>query len=342
MKVLITGGSGFLGGWVTKLLAEHGHAVATLSRKPKPRKGVETIAADISNRAQLARAMRGRDAVVHVAGMVSLKPAAREELLEVNVEGTRNVLEAAAQQGVRVVHTSSIATLGYTETAKIRDETSALAPEDRIRYAYAGSKWQAERLALDYAAQDLDVVVVNPGYLLGPGDIGLTSTRLLLEYIRGDLWLYPPGGISFADVRDVACAMVAAVVHGRSGNRYALAGENLLYAALFEQLHQLTGGRRLMPAPGGVGIFGALAAQLAGVFVPHPFQDLNLVSWQYACRYNFCDCTKAASELGYRRRPFVETMRDTVGDFLARGVIPPTTPELTALRAAVPHASDSP
>lgn len=334
-RVLVTGGSGFLGSWVTHELRQRGHRVRVLSRRPPPtRAGVEHVAADIADGALVTKAVRGCDAVIHVAGMVSLLPIDREMLHRVNVEGTRNVLQAALDAGVRVVHTSSIATLGYTEIPTSQDETATLRHDDRAHYPYAQSKWLAERLAVQFAQNGCDVVTVNPGYLLGPGDNEPTSTRIILQYLRGGVWFFPPGGISFADVRDVAAATVNALGSGNPGERYALGGENLSYGDLFAALQRVTGGRRPQPAPRAAGLIGAFAAQLAAVFLAHPFRDFNLVSWRYACRYNYCDSSKARSALAYASRNIEETLRDTVRYQLARGLVEPVTLELALLAAS--------
>lgn len=323
MRTLITGATGFLGSWVTRAVSAAGHRPRVLVRDatrlaPLHALELEVARGDILDRASLQRALLDVDAVIHVAGLVSLRNRDEQRLAEVNLEGTRNVLEAARQQGARVLHTSSIGTLGVTREPIAVSEAGAGAAAVPLRYPYADSKRRSAELALEYAREGLPVCVLLPGNVLGPGDGNATSTRMVSDYLAGRTRFYLPGGLSFADVRDVATAYVSALERGRSGHSYVLAGVNLSYRELLDQLCSLTGLHRALPSPWPMAEMSAWWSELASLYFEHPFEELNSSVLQYGRYFNFCDCSKAARELGYQTRPFEHTLRDTIDDLRAR------------------------
>jgi dihydroflavonol-4-reductase len=337
VQILITGATGFLGSWVARSLVEAGHTVRALVRATSRLDclaglPVELAEGELLERRTLERALVGIEAVVHCAGLVALRPRDREALYRVNVEGSRNVLEAAWARGLRVVFTSSIATLGASSAPILRDERSwigAAVPGS----VYVESKRVSEELALSLATRGLDVVVLNPGNALGPGDSSFTSTKFVLSYLQGRLRFHLGGGISFCDVRDVAAAYVAALTRGRAGERYILAGMNLTYEQLLAELWRLTGLYQAMPLPWPVARGFGYWSELAALLFEHPFEDLNLSVVSHAELFTFADVSKAARALDYRLRDFRSTLRDTLVDHLARGAAPVTTPQLQALLA---------
>jgi dihydroflavonol-4-reductase len=347
MRALVTGATGFLGSWVTRELVRSGCKVRILAR-PQSRLGdleqmnVDVLHGDIMSPDSLAAATAEVDAIVHCAGLVSLNLRDRDALQRTNVAGTRNVLSAAASRGVRVLHTSSIATIGPTSDPRPLDESAPAVPLP-FDYPYAASKRESEALALDYGERGLDVVVLNPGIVLGPGDVNYRSTQFVLRYLRRELWLYLPGGASFADVRDVAAAYVAALERGRKGQRYVLAGVNRTYRALQEELQRLTGLHRSAPMPQPVAEWFALWSQAGSVLGQHPFEEFNTSVVRWASLFNYCSAQKAETELGYRARDFSLTLTDTVVDHLRRGAAQAATIELKALlkRAEAPRSSVS-
>src|SRR4051794_38418984 len=185
MRGLVTGATGFLGSWVVRALLQAGDRPRALVRSlPHALAGlpVDLVVGDVLDRASVKRALAGMDAVIHVAGLVSLRRRDRELLQRVNVEGTRLVIGLAAERGVRAIHTSTIATIGFTEEPRLADEESRLSPEAAALYPYAASKLAAEEVALSIARGGAQVVVLNPGLLLGPGDLRLSSTRFVHHY----------------------------------------------------------------------------------------------------------------------------------------------------------------
>jgi dihydroflavonol-4-reductase len=337
VRVLITGATGFLGTWVTRALVAAGCKVRVLVRRSSRIDALENLDVDITHgdicsSQSLAMALDGIDAVVHCAGLVSLKPSDRDTLQRVNVEGVRYILELAAKKRLRLLHTSTIATIGPTSDPRPLDENAPPFPLP-FDYAYAASKRQGEALALAYGERGMDVVVLNPGILFGPGDINYTSTQFVLRYLRREVWLHLGGGASFGDVRDVASAYVGALGRGRRGERYILAGINRSYRDLQEELRRLTGLHRSAPMPLPLAEWFALWSQAGAAMWRHPFEEFNLSVVRWASLFNYCSSAKAIRELGYRQRDFSETLGDTIADHLRRGAAPAATMELKHLLA---------
>jgi dihydroflavonol-4-reductase len=341
VRVLVTGATGFLGAWVTRAFIQAGHRVRILVRATSPREALKALPleeaeGDVLERSAIARALKDVDAVVHCAGLVALRARDREALFRVNVDGSRHVLEAARARRLRVLFTSTVGTVGSTAEPVARDER-AWADARVGGSAYVESKRAGEQVALALAAEGADVVVLNPGNALGPGDARLTGTRFVSHYLQGTLRFYLHGGMSFCDVRDVAAAYVSALERGRSGERYLLAGVNLSYGQLFSELWRLTGLHRPWPLPWPAALGMALTSEMASAFFEHPLEDLNLSVVGAGQRFTFADVGKAVRELGYRVRDFRATLTDTLVDHLSRGPPRTMTPRLRALLAR--HAS---
>jgi dihydroflavonol-4-reductase len=343
VNVLVTGATGFLGGWVTRAFLHAGHSVRVLVRRPDradglKRLGVDVAQGDILSPDSLDSALSGVKAIAHCAGSVSRSRRDRASVRLANVTGTRNVLEAAGAKRIRVLHTSSIACMGPTFEPRLLDETTPGTPL-AFDFPYVESKRESEQLALSYAEDGLDVVVLNPGSVMGPADPYYGSTELPLRYLRGELRMYPRGGMSFCDVRDVAAAYVAALDRAVSGERYILAGVNFSYREVQDELQRLTGLHRCLALPIGVGQAAALWSDIGAIFWRHPFENLNQAVVQWGSMFHYCSSEKAQRDLGYRTRDFSETLAHTIVDHLQRGGAHAATAELRELLRR--HASSS-
>lgn len=337
MKVLLTGATGFVGSEIARELVRQGHTVRVLVRKTSKLDGlagleVERFHGDILDRASLDRALEGMDALIHSAANVSARLRDAALIDRVNVEGTRTVLDAAAAKpGLRMVYTSSVAAVGATEKPTLQTESSPWRSGDG--YQYIDAKRRAEEFVLQHAARGLDVVILNPGMVLGPGDVYLGSTRLVLEYLNGRLGWITDGGISFCDVRDVAKAHVAALTRGKKGERYLVAGVNHTLHETLATVGKIAGKRPAKRAPYALIWFAALLSEAVSLVREHSLEELNRPVMRYSRLFNYTDTSKARAELGYTTRSLEESLRDTVKDFLARGLVAPSTPELQALLA---------
>ena len=240
MLALITGATGFLGSHVLRQWLAAGHAARALYRSSS-RLGLlddlqfEAVQGDLHDAALLEAACAGCDVVFHVAAKADYwKDSDRQALWRINVDGTRNVLTAAQKAGVsRVIFTSSASAIGIRPGLQLADEDAPfnLRPQ---QFYYAYTKRQAEAVAAEYVAGDLDVVTLNPTVIIGPGDLNAISGSFVIETARWQ-WLVPgsSGGLAIIDVRDVARAHVAAVEKGRSGERYIVNAANLPYGDFF-------------------------------------------------------------------------------------------------------------
>jgi dihydroflavonol-4-reductase len=241
--VLVTGASGFLGWNVARVLLQRGYAVRALVR-PGSRVGeldVETVAGDLRDPPSLERAVAGCGLVFHVAADYRLWARNPADIYRSNVDGTRNLLEAAKNSGVeRVVYTSTVGCIGFPPGG-IGDETTPVALKDMVGH-YKRSKFMAEQVALAFAGGGLPVVIVNPTAPVGDHDVKPTPTgKIVLDFLKGDMPAFIDTGLNVLDVRDCAEGHLLASERGKAGERYILGSENLTLAAILGELAQITG-----------------------------------------------------------------------------------------------------
>src|SRR6185312_15712368 len=226
---LVTGASGFLGWHVANLLVERGHAVRALVRRGSNVSGikVETMAGDLRDAGSLERAMDGCRLVFHVAADYRLWAKDPGEIYRSNVDGTRNVLEAAKKAGARrVVYTSTVGCIGIPREG-LGDETTPVSLAD-MTGDYKKSKFMAEQIAIEYARAGLPVVIVNPTAPVGDHDVKPTPTgKIVLDFLNGDMPAFIDTGLNIVDARDCAEGHLQACDRGRVGERYILGAENL-------------------------------------------------------------------------------------------------------------------
>lgn len=292
MRVYVTGGSGFVGSHVVRELAAAGADVCA-----------ERI--DLLDRDELVRAMRGCDAVLHVAALYSYAAPARE-LERVNVAGTRSVLEAAAAARVRrLVHTSTAGTCGPVAGRAATEEDAP--PPWELRVPYKRTKLEAERLVLAAARDGLETIVLNPTTPVGEGDRKPTPTGAMIAGVaRGRIRGYvATTGLNVVDVRDVARGHALALERGRSGERYLLGGTNLSLEELFAAVAQLAA----RPRPRiRVPYLAARAAAALGL--------VNRDEVRLARLPMFFSCAKAERELGYAPGPIGPALALAVAEAL--------------------------
>jgi dihydroflavonol-4-reductase len=239
-KILITGGTGFLGAYVVKELVQRNYSVRAIRRSNKLPffisedilSKVEWINGNILDVVALEEAMNGADAVIHAAAKVSFVPDERKEMFRTNIEGTANVVNAALAQNIkRFIHISSIAALGRTDDGEKVDETKKW-QDSRQNTNYAISKYYGEMEAWRAIGEGLDAVVVNPGTVIGYGDWN-TSSCAIFKTVYDEIPWYTNGINGFVDVEDAAKAIVLLMENGISGEKYILSGENSSFRELF-------------------------------------------------------------------------------------------------------------
>ena len=251
MLAFVTGATGFLGSHVARALADQGAELRLLVRPTSNLRNLdglkaETATGDLRDAASLEKAMSGCDTVFHVAADYRLWVRDPEEMYRSNVEGTRAILEAARKNGVRrIVHTSSVATMGFTSDGHPADEDSPVSLADMIGH-YKRSKFMAEQVALQAGRSGMQVVTVNPTTPVGEQDVKPTPTgRIVLDFLKRKFPAYVETGLNLVDVRECARGHVAALEKGKSGERYILGGEDLTLKQILYNLGEITG----LPTP---------------------------------------------------------------------------------------------
>lgn len=329
MRAFVTGGTGFLGSHVCRRLLEEGHEVRALVRESSDLALLEdldvaTHVGDVTDPGSLRAGMDGCDAVFHLAGFVSYWDGHADLLHEVNVEGTYNVVEAAkATDGVhRLVHTSSVAALGIPDDPPGDEDTTFDWDEHGIDYMM--TKHRGQRIALGASRHGLlDVVVVNPATVLGPGDKNLNGGQFVRAVVKGDVPGAPKGAVNMVDVRDVADGHLRAYEDGASGEAYVLGSENLRWIEFFDLVAEVTGAdppswEVPYPAALALGAVNDLVARFTG---EPPMLTRNAVRAAY--QPLAFSSGKARKELGYDPRPIRASVRDTYDWYVDHGYLRP-------------------
>jgi dihydroflavonol-4-reductase len=313
--VLVTGASGFLGSAVGRCLTNAGFRVRAFVRPTSPRANLadgslEIVEGDLRDAESIARAMQGVRYLFHVAADYRLWARVPDEIVRNNVEGTRLIMTAAQHAGVeRIVYTSSVATLALRHDGTLSDETSPLDEKLAIG-AYKYSKVVAERVVETMVAQqNLPAVIVNPSAPIGPRDVRPTPTgRIIIEAAAGRMPAFVDTGLNLVHVDDVAAGQLAALRHGRIGERYILGGQNVSLADMLRDIAGIVGRSppklRLPHAPLYPIAWAAEAvAHLTG---REPF--LTRTGLKLSKERMFFTSAKAERELGYRARPYGEAL----------------------------------
>ena len=319
MKVLLTGGTGFLGKNVARALDRSGHRLRVLARASSDLTGLppsaEIVRGDVTDRDSMIAAAAGCDAVAHMAALVKMWVPDRDVFDAVNVGGITNALAAASAANARLLYTSSFIAVGPTG-AQPADES--LARNGAVfRNDYERTKAAADTIAREAAAGGADVVILYPGVVYGPGDLtdGNLVVKMAADHMAGRFpGIVGPGDRlwSYAFVDDVAHGHVAALERATAGSRYFLAGENATMNEFFAALAEVAGTpppRRHIPyaAASALGYALYLWAELTGLppQLTHEVVGVFREHWAY-------DSGRAGRDLGYRPTPLREGLRRTV------------------------------
>lgn len=318
-SILVTGATGFLGAHLIRALVARGLGpVRTMQSSAPPAwltaLGVEVMRGSVTSPDDVARALAGVDRVYHLAGQVSMKPADAHRMYQVHVDGTRVLCRAAAELGVRrIVMSSTSGTIAVSKSPGAGLDESSPAPVELIaRWPYYASKLYQEEAARRACRDKVELVMLNPSLLLGPGDDRLSSTRTVLQFLGREIAMTPPGGLNLVDVRDVADTFLAAMERGTPGERYLLGAVNWTFSEYFGRLERMT----KVPAPllrgrGKVTLWAA-HAQAAVYKQLGRTAPIDPAAVDMASHYWYFESTKAARELGWTPRDAAETLHDTV------------------------------
>ncbi len=331
MKVFVTGATGFVGSHVAKELAAQGAQMRILTRKTSNLANLEgvtgeTVVGDLLAPEGLRRAIRGCDAVMHVAADYRLWVRDPKAMYAANVEGTRALLKIAREEGVRrFVYTSSVATMAFRSDGTIVDEATPVTLDHMVGH-YKRSKFMAEHVALEAAATGQQVMVLNPTTPIGAGDIKPTPTgEIVVDFLNRKFPAYVDTGLNLVDVTEVARTHVAALDPnvGRVGERYILGGENLTLKQILDKMSAVTG----LPSP-TMQVPHAVA--MAFAFVDENIQGRLLGKEPRATveavrmgkKKMFASSAKAERELGFRVVPVYEALRQAIAWFREHGYAP--------------------
>lgn len=321
MKIFLTGATGYIGSVLMEQLLEEGHTLHALHRPSSEKKvdfsrpGIRPFEGDLLNVSSLERAMHGCEAAYHMAACASVWAPDPTLFYDVNVTGTRNVLNTARQLGLeRVVLTSSAATLPSSPDGSPVDET---AEKEQFETEYARTKFLAEEEARKFSRQGLPTVIVNPPRVYGPGLLTESNavTRLIKWYLEGK-WRFLPGDGTFIGnytfVEDVARGHRRAMEYGKPGDRYILGGENSSLNDLLQRLARVSGiNRKLWRIPMPLVRALARAEQWKADYLG--LAPLITPSWLENYQKNYSlDSRKAVRELNYEITPLEEGLRKTV------------------------------
>jgi dihydroflavonol-4-reductase len=321
--VLVTGATGFLGWHVARQLLNRGFRVRVLVRDPARLRELEAepVRGDLRDADSVERAVTGCSLVYHVAADYRLWAKEPDELFRSNVDGTRNLLGAARRSGVeRVVYTSTVGCVGVPEGG-LGDENQPVSLED-MKGAYKRSKFLAEQVALQFAAEGLPVVTVNPTAPIGDHDFKPTPTgRIVLDFLQGKMPAYVDTGLNIVDAAETAEGHLLACERGTSGERYILGSENLTLKQILGKLSEISG----LPAPivripYGVALaFGAVSTAWANVTGAEPRAPLDAV--RMSRKKMWVSHEKAASCLGFHPTTADGALRRAVDWFRSNGYV---------------------
>jgi dihydroflavonol-4-reductase len=322
---LVTGGTGFVGANVVRELLAAGATVRVLARASSDRRALDGVRADIVtgdllDPASLARAVSGVQTVYHVAADYRLWAPDPAVLYRANVDGTRALLEAAAQAGIdRVVYTSTVGALGIPKDGTPGTEDTPVSLADMVG-PYKASKFLAERVALDFAERGLGVVIVNPSAPIGPWDVKPTPTgQMVVDCMKGKMIATLDTGLNLVHVRDVARGHLLAAERGKPGEKYILGAENLSLAAIGGLLAGITGRRPpRLQVPYAVAWCGALCMEGMARLTGTP-PSVPLTAVRMAKKRMYFSPAKAVRELGLPQTDVRVALREAVEWFAAHG-----------------------
>ncbi len=318
MKYFLTGATGFVGSYLAKLLRKEGHEVLALVRNPTKANDLTAIGCtlakgDVTDKESMRAAMTGCDGVFHVAGWYKVGTRTKKQRLEgtrINIDGTRNVLELMRELGIKKgVYTSTLAINSDTK-GELVDENFHFEGKHISHYDY--TKAEAHKIALDFIKKGLPLVVVMPGLIYGPGDTSSVRTTLI-KYLKGKLPMIPrKTAYSWAHVEDIAQAHYDAMLKGKAGEKYIIAGPTHTLVDALGIAHRISGKRPPRAVNPGMMRFLSHFMSLFDWLLPIPADYTSENLRILAGATYIGDNTKAKEELGYHPRPLSEGMSTTL------------------------------
>lgn len=317
-KILITGGTGFLGAHIVRHFLDAGerNLKVMASRVPEwmTDAGVEAVEGSVTNKVDVAKACKNVSAVFHLAGKVSRGNDDAAAMNKIHLGGTRLLCEAAKEKGIKtMILASSSGTIAVSEDEQVFDETYPQPVEVFSRWAYYASKYYQERAAFEnFDGDGRRLVILNPSLLLGPEDERLSSTKVVLDFLGRKIPYSPGGGLNFVDARDAASAFISALEKGNHQEKYLLGAANMTFQQFFGRLERLSGvSAAVLKVPKRLATAGSS-------FISSVYNNWGKTSPvsptevdQAECFWYF-DSSKAIEELAFAARDPQETLQDTI------------------------------
>lgn len=326
MLIFLTGSTGFVGSHVAHALAAQGADLRLLVRPTSNTANIDSLKADrvtgdLRDPASLKSAMSGCEFVFHVAADYRLWTPHPHEMYQANVEGTRAIIQAAQESGVRrVIYCSSVATMGFNANAVPVKESDPVSLANMIGH-YKRSKFMAEQVALEAGKNGANVVIVNPTTPIGENDIKPTPTgRIIVDFLKKDFPAYVDTGLNLADVKEVARGHILAMEKAVPGERYILGGEDFTLKQLLDRLAAITGlPSPTMKVPHAVALGYAVFDELftGRILGKEPRATIDAV--RMGRKKMFASSAKAERELGYKIIPVDAALRRAVTWFKENG-----------------------
>jgi len=328
MNVLITGASGFLGSNIVRELLAQGHTVNAMVEKGKPYPTLEglpvnILEGNILDKEFLVNSMKDCGCVIHTAASTAMFPYRSAKQREINITGTKNVLDACVETSMqRLVYVGTANSFGPGTSTKPGDETNPYAAS-KYGLDYMDSKYEAHLLVLQYVSiHKLNAVIVNPTFMLGPLDTGPSSGKMIIAVCEGKLPGYSPGSKNYIYVKDAAKGVVAAMTKGRTGESYILGNENLTFKEMFDKIATIAGVKSpAIPMPAflvkAYGRVGSLVTTITGKPA-----DVTYPLAQIACDDFVYTAQKAVRELGLPQTSIEVAIEDAIAWFRQNGYLP--------------------
>jgi dihydroflavonol-4-reductase len=329
MKVFLTGSTGFVGSHVAKAYADQGAQLCLLTRSTSSLAAIgglpaEIVVGDLKQPESLRSSIQGCDALVHVAADYRLWVRDPKQMYAANVDGTRELLRIAREEGVpKVVYTSSVATMGFKADGTIVNEDTPVALSDMIGH-YKRSKFLGEQEAIKAAQAGQHVMILNPTTPIGPGDSKPTPTgRIIVDFLNKKFPAYVDTGLNLVDVSEVTRMHVVALDRGTPGERYVLGGENLTLKQILDRMSAITGlPSPTMKVPHAVAMAFAfcdenITGKLRG---KEPRATVEAV--RMGKKTMFASTAKAERELGFKIVPIYPALRAAIDWFIAHRYAP--------------------
>lgn len=325
MTIAITGASGYLGQVLTPLLAAGGHSLRLLVRSPLPADipSTQLISGDLLCRESLEALVQGAEAVIHMGAVISIQDKPDAHALAVNVDGTRYLLEASLNAGVRrFIQVSSVAAFNQAPIDQPMREDRRTAASEQHTYDY--SKSISQQMALSYNQRGMEVIALAPSALFGPFDTKPSLIgKAIISMCKGRVPALLPGGVDFVDVRDVAAAIVASLERGEPGSVYLLSGKWVSLEDFAKEVGIARGKKLSLPVLPLWLICGSLpfVKALGSLTGAPPYYTRQAIR-NLVCSNRKIDSSRARAELQFEPRPFQETLKDTIAWFRQTGMLP--------------------